>query len=70
MNDLYVDKKNSQLEIEIQDDPSKFNTYQQAFISCKCHWTYFKSKFQIEPLVFFAVSVKETFTHMQIIYIS
>lgn len=31
MNDLYVDKKNTQLEIDIQDDPSKFNAYQWAF---------------------------------------
>lgn len=70
MNDLYVDKKNTQLEIDIQDDPSKFNTYQWAFVSCKCHWTYAKSNFQIVVLVFFVVSVKETTTHVQIIHIS
>lgn len=66
MNNLCVGKKNTQLQIKIQDDPSKFNTYQWAFVSCKCHSIYVKSNFQIEVLVFLAVSVKETSTHMQI----
>lgn len=72
MNNLYVDKKSTQLEIKIQDDPSKFSIYQWAFVSCKCHRTYvkFNFQFQIEALVFFAVSVKETSTSVQIISIS
>lgn len=34
MNNLYVDKKNTQLEINIQGDPSAFNAYHLAFVSC------------------------------------
>lgn len=33
-------KKNTQLEIKIQGEPSTFNTYQLALVSCKCRWTY------------------------------
>jgi hypothetical protein len=36
-------KKNTQVGINIWDDPPKFNTYQWAFIYCKCHWIYAKS---------------------------